>query len=187
VNCNNVTRRQAGERSNQWHERRPRKNRQLRQRRALRAGPSVPAKPPQCRSGPWQAVSNPSGQRSRGPRDTDEACGTALSYRPSQTGYSHCCTRSEGLYPVAPAMQTAVRLRLADRSKPQHAAADDQRLDPGPEAPCTVVTEARGPLAERRVVRGREGECAAYYAAASSQSVPAIRNSSKGRSHANEQ
>lgn len=34
----------------------------------------------------------------------------------------------------------------------------------GPEAQCTVVTEQRGALAERRVVRGREGECVAHYA-----------------------
>jgi DNA polymerase (family X) len=37
-----------------------------------------------------------------------------------------------------------------------------------PEAQCTVVTEAHGALAARRVVRGREGECAAHYAAKSS-------------------
>jgi len=35
----------------------------------------------------------------------------------------------------------------------------------GREDPCTVVTETHGPLAGRRVVRGREAECAAYYAA----------------------
>ncbi len=33
----------------------------------------------------------------------------------------------------------------------------------GPEHQRTVVTETRGPLAGRRVVRGREGECRAYY------------------------
>jgi predicted flap endonuclease-1-like 5' DNA nuclease len=33
------------------------------------------------------------------------------------------------------------------------------------ERQCTVVTERRGPLAGRRVVRGREPECRAYYAA----------------------
>jgi hypothetical protein len=38
--------------------------------------------------------------------------------------------------------------------------------DGEPELQCTVVTEARGPLAGRRVVRGREGECAAHYAEA---------------------
>jgi hypothetical protein len=35
----------------------------------------------------------------------------------------------------------------------------------GPEAQCTVVTETRASLAGRRVVRGREGECTAHYAA----------------------
>ena len=34
----------------------------------------------------------------------------------------------------------------------------------GDEGQCTVVTELRGPLAGRRVVRGREQECARYYA-----------------------
>jgi DNA polymerase (family X) len=33
----------------------------------------------------------------------------------------------------------------------------------GPEGQCTVVTETRGPLAGRRVVRGREGDCIAHY------------------------
>ncbi len=36
----------------------------------------------------------------------------------------------------------------------------------GDEDQCTVVTETRGPLAGRRVVRGREAECAAFRAAA---------------------
>jgi hypothetical protein len=36
----------------------------------------------------------------------------------------------------------------------------------GDEDQCTVVTERTGPLAGRRVVRGREAECAAWYAAA---------------------
>jgi hypothetical protein len=36
----------------------------------------------------------------------------------------------------------------------------------GDEDQCTVVTERKGPLAGRRVVRGREAECAAWYAAA---------------------
>jgi hypothetical protein len=36
--------------------------------------------------------------------------------------------------------------------------------EPEPESQCTVVTETRGALAGRRVVRGREGECAAYFA-----------------------
>jgi DNA polymerase (family 10) len=34
------------------------------------------------------------------------------------------------------------------------------------ESQCTVVTETRGSLAGRRIVRGREGECTAYYAGA---------------------
>lgn len=33
----------------------------------------------------------------------------------------------------------------------------------GHEEQCTVVTEHRGPLTDRRVVRGREQECAAHY------------------------
>lgn len=33
----------------------------------------------------------------------------------------------------------------------------------GPERQCTVVTETRGPLAGRRVVRGREEECGLHY------------------------
>ena len=35
----------------------------------------------------------------------------------------------------------------------------------GPEGQCTVVTETLGALKGRRVVRGREGECVAHYAA----------------------
>lgn len=35
--------------------------------------------------------------------------------------------------------------------------------DTGPEGQRTVVTETHGPLRGRRVVRGREGECAGYY------------------------
>ncbi len=38
--------------------------------------------------------------------------------------------------------------------------------DDEPEGQCTVVTETRGELTDRRVVRGREAECRAYYAAA---------------------
>ncbi|MCR9220746.1 MAG: helix-hairpin-helix domain-containing protein [Alphaproteobacteria bacterium] len=41
--------------------------------------------------------------------------------------------------------------------------------DHGPEGQCTVVTERRGPLAGRRVVRGREGATAAHYAATEGQ------------------
>lgn len=33
----------------------------------------------------------------------------------------------------------------------------------GDASQCTIVTETRGPLRGRRVVRGREAECAAYY------------------------
>lgn len=36
--------------------------------------------------------------------------------------------------------------------------------DTDAEFQCTVVTETRGALSRQRVVRGREGECAAYYA-----------------------
>lgn len=36
----------------------------------------------------------------------------------------------------------------------------------GEEDQCTVVTERKGPLSGRRVVRGRESECARHYAAA---------------------
>jgi hypothetical protein len=45
-------------------------------------------------------------------------------------------------------------------------------LDSEPESQCTVVTETRGPLAGRRVVRSREGECAGYYAEAPAITVP---------------
>lgn len=38
------------------------------------------------------------------------------------------------------------------------------RTGDGPEGQRTVVTETRGPLAGHRVVRGREGECQAFYA-----------------------
>jgi hypothetical protein len=37
----------------------------------------------------------------------------------------------------------------------------------GEEGQCTVVTETRGSLAGRRVVRGRERECSTYYSSAS--------------------
>ena len=37
-------------------------------------------------------------------------------------------------------------------------------FDHGGEVQRTVVTETRGALAGRRVVRGREGECLAFYA-----------------------
>jgi len=35
--------------------------------------------------------------------------------------------------------------------------------DSEPEGQCTVVTETQGPLAGKRVVRGREAECRAFY------------------------
>jgi len=38
--------------------------------------------------------------------------------------------------------------------------------DDHPESQCTVVTETHGELVDRRVVRGREGDCLAYYAQA---------------------
>lgn len=41
----------------------------------------------------------------------------------------------------------------------------------GPERQCTVVTETRGALAGRRVVRGREDECAAHYHASEAEAV----------------
>ncbi len=37
--------------------------------------------------------------------------------------------------------------------------------DSEPEAQCTVVTETHGTMEGRRVVRGREGDCIAHYAA----------------------
>jgi hypothetical protein len=43
----------------------------------------------------------------------------------------------------------------------------------GDEGQCTVVTERRGPLAGRRVVRGRERECAARYGLAPPAAAPA--------------
>jgi hypothetical protein len=46
----------------------------------------------------------------------------------------------------------------------------------GDEDQCTVVTEGRGPLAGRRVVRGREAECAAYYAGRAPEAPPAAPN-----------
>ncbi len=52
------------------------------------------------------------------------------------------------------------------------------------ETQCTVVTEVRGPLAGRRVVRGREGECIAHYAEAggAAQHPSARFEANKGRS-----
>jgi len=44
------------------------------------------------------------------------------------------------------------------------------------EREATIVTETRGPLADRRIVRGREAECAAYYGIAEPVSDPAPSN-----------
>jgi len=44
----------------------------------------------------------------------------------------------------------------------------------GGERQCTVITSLRGPLAGRRIVRGREGECAAYYASESNPNEASI-------------
>jgi len=41
--------------------------------------------------------------------------------------------------------------------------------DDEPEGQCTVVTETRGELVGRRVVRGREPECRTHYAAAAGE------------------
>lgn len=43
-----------------------------------------------------------------------------------------------------------------------------------PEAQCTIVTETRGALAGRRVVRGREGESAAHYAATEGRAASSV-------------
>ena len=45
--------------------------------------------------------------------------------------------------------------------------------DSEPEAQCTVVTETHGPLEGLRVVRGREGDCIAHYAASAKEKAPA--------------
>jgi hypothetical protein len=42
----------------------------------------------------------------------------------------------------------------------------DYHNDKGAQGRCTVVTEPRGPLAGKRVVRGREADCAAHYGVA---------------------
>jgi Holliday junction resolvasome RuvABC DNA-binding subunit len=57
-------------------------------------------------------------------------------------------------------------------------------LDAEPESQSTVVTERRGPLSGRRVVRGREEECAPYYAAmeaGSSASMPSAKVASASK------
>jgi putative hydrolase len=45
-------------------------------------------------------------------------------------------------------------------------------IDTEPESQATVVTERRGPLSGRRVVRGREAECAGYYEAPQANARP---------------
>lgn len=42
-----------------------------------------------------------------------------------------------------------------------------------PEGRCTVVTERQGPLAGKRVVRGREDECRRHHAITEDHSAPA--------------
>jgi putative hydrolase len=43
--------------------------------------------------------------------------------------------------------------------------------DSEPEAQCTIVTESRGPLEGKRVVRGREGDCIDHYSKTDEQHV----------------
>lgn len=50
----------------------------------------------------------------------------------------------------------------------------------GDEGQCTVVTELRGPLSGRRVVRGREEECRAHYASTASGADAAERSLEEG-------
>lgn len=52
----------------------------------------------------------------------------------------------------------------------------------GDEGQCTVVTETRGPLLGRRVVRGRETECRAHYASSRLPAAAADGGHEKGRS-----
>jgi hypothetical protein len=57
-------------------------------------------------------------------------------------------------------------------------------LDAEPESQSSVVTERRAPLSGRRVVRGREEECAPYYAAmeaGSSASMPSAKVASASK------
>ena len=42
----------------------------------------------------------------------------------------------------------------------------------GPETQCTLVTEIRGPLKGKRVIRGRESECMQFYTIHQSKTVP---------------
>jgi hypothetical protein len=50
------------------------------------------------------------------------------------------------------------------------------------EGQCTVVTETRGRLRGRRVVRGREQECEAYYGAALGRRLEHVTNGADQRS-----
>lgn len=43
--------------------------------------------------------------------------------------------------------------------------------DSEPEAQCTIVTETRGPLEGKRVVRGQEGDCIDHYSETDGQNV----------------
>jgi putative hydrolase len=57
-------------------------------------------------------------------------------------------------------------------------------MDTEPESQSTVVTERRGPLSGRRVVRGREEECARYYRdveAGSLASIPSVKVEGVGK------
>jgi hypothetical protein len=49
------------------------------------------------------------------------------------------------------------------------------QTDALPEGQCTIVTESRGPLAGRRVVRGREAECEAAMTPAPAAPTPSLR------------
>jgi hypothetical protein len=49
------------------------------------------------------------------------------------------------------------------------------------ERQCTVVTATKGPLARRRIVRGRESECVAHYGAAAHGRVPSTSRPSPRR------
>ena len=50
------------------------------------------------------------------------------------------------------------------------------------ERQATVVTETRGPLAGKRVVRGREAECEAFYAGAAAHGAAATPAADAARS-----
>jgi predicted flap endonuclease-1-like 5' DNA nuclease len=56
------------------------------------------------------------------------------------------------------------------------------QADGAPEGQCTIVTETQGPCRNRRVVRGRERECEAFYATKPSQ--PRLRGSDANHARA---